>query len=74
MVSADHGAVDHLDRLRCGAAAAQRFEQEVPQPRPAPAQELTIDCVPLAKLFRQFAPRRSGARHPKYAVEGAPVI
>ena len=74
MVGADHGAVDHLDRLGRNTAAAQRFEQKIPQARPAPAQELSIDRVPLAKLFGQIAPRRSSTRHPEYAVQRAPVI
>lgn len=74
MMGADHGAVDHLDRLGRSATVAQRFEQKVPHSRPAPAQELAIHRIPLAKLFGQIAPRRSGTRHPEYAVQRAPMI
>src|SRR5665213_3333298 len=74
MVGADHGAVDHLDRLRRGATVAKPFEQQVPQARPAPAQELAIDRVPLAEFLRQIAPRRARPRHPEYTVQRAPMI
>ncbi len=74
MVGADHCAVDHLDRLWRSATVAKGLEQKVPHSRPAPAQKLLIDRVPLAKLFGQIAPWRSGTRHPEYAIQRAPVI
>src|SRR5207253_5265174 len=47
---------------------------QVPETRPAPTQELTIDRVAFAMFLRQIAPRRAGARHPEDAVQRPPVI
>jgi hypothetical protein len=74
MVGADHGAVDHLDRLWCRPTIGQGLQQKIPQSSSAPSKELAIDGVPFAELFGQIAPGSSGARDPEYTVKCAPMI
>ncbi len=74
MVGADNGRVDHLNGLRRDATVGKRFEQQVPEPRPAPSQKLPIDRVPFARFPGQIAPRCACPRDPEDAVQCAPVI
>ena len=74
MVGADHGAVDHLDRLWCRTTIGQGLQQKIPQSNSAPSKELAIDGVPFAELFGQIAPGSAGARDPEYTVQCAPMI
>ncbi len=43
MMGPDHGAVDHLTRVRDQPAFVQRLEDLLPQTGKCPAEELAID-------------------------------
>lgn len=62
MISADHGAIDHLQFVRCNPRAVQRVQDVLPQPCECPVAEPAADLEPLAELFGQVTPGRAGAR------------
>ena len=74
MVSANHGAVDHLERVRHGPAAVQCLHDVLPEPGQRPAPELPVDARPLAELFGQVSPRSPGPGDPEHAIQNTAVI
>lgn len=74
MMSANHGGIDHLDRLGRRAAIGERLQEDVPEAFQAPSSKLLIDRVPVAERFGQVVPRRAGARNPENAIERATVL
>ena len=74
MMGADHGAIDHLKRVRDNPAFVQRLHDLLPQPRQGPAPELAVDAGPLAELFWQVTPRRTGARDPENAIQNKAMV
>ena len=74
MMGADHGAVDHLQRVRHDPAFVQRIKDLLPQPGQRPASELTIDGRPLAELFGKVAPWRARPRNPENTIQNKAVV
>jgi len=74
MMSANHGAVDHLQRIRHDPALVQRLQDLFPQPRQRPAPELPIDRRPFAELFRQVAPGRPRSGDPENPIQNKPMV
>src|SRR5882724_11599848 len=70
----DHRAVEAVVGVVRQPAIGQGFQNRVPDAPLAPAAKALVDAVPLAELFRQVAPRRTGAQHPQHAVHERPVI
>ena len=74
MMSADHGGIDHLNRLGRGAAIGECLQENVPEAFQAPSSKLLIDRIPIAKLFGQIAPGRPCARDPENTIERAAML
>ena len=74
MMSADHSAVDHLQRIRHRPTLVQGVHDVLPKPRQRPASKLPVDTRPLAELFRQVTPGRAGARDPENSIKNKPVV
>ena len=74
MMSANHGAVDHLQRIRHDPALVQRLQDLFPQPRQRPAPELPIDRRPFAELFRQVASGRPRSGDPENPIQNKPMV
>ena len=65
VVGSDHGAVDDLELVGRKLGLAQGTQGVLPQHGARPAPELPVDSGPLAKLFWQVPPGRTGPRDPK---------
>jgi hypothetical protein len=69
---------DHARRPSGNTAIASFARDAEPGTRDylsiAPAAKPPIDCVPVAKLGRNIAPRRAAAKPPEYSVDDRPVL
>ena len=74
MMGTDHGAVDHLQLVWRNPRVVQRVEDILPQSGQGPAAELAVDRRPLAELFGQVAPRRTGSCDPEYTIQNKTMI
>lgn len=74
MMGPDHGAVYHLKGVWHGPALVQGVQDILPEPRQRPAPELAVDARPLAKLFRQIAPWRTGSGNPENPIKNTAVV
>ena len=74
MMCAHDCRVHHLQCCIGQAAAGERLQDHVPDAAVGPASELSKDRIPIAELFRQITPRRTGSHQPKHRVEHAAMV
>ena len=74
MMGANHGAVDHLERVRDQPARVKGLQYPFPQPGQRPTPELPVDRRPLAELFRQVSPRRPRSRDPENPIQNNAMV
>jgi hypothetical protein len=53
---------------------AQLGEKPLPDALLCPSPETSEHAVPVAKLFRQVAPRRAGADQPQHGINEQPIV
>jgi hypothetical protein len=73
VVSANDGAVDHLQSIGIIATIGQGLQQHIPKARGGPAPVLPVDRVPLAQLRWQITPGNAGPHYPEDGIQPSAV-
>lgn len=74
MMSANHSAVDHLQRVRHGPALVQRVHDLLQKPRKRPSSELSVDAGPLSEFLRQVPPRCASPCDPENPIKNETMV
>lgn len=74
MMGANHGAVDHLQRVWNGTALVQSIHDLLPLPGQRPTSELAVNAGPFAELFGQVTPWGSGSRDPENPIKNKAMV
>jgi hypothetical protein len=69
VVSANDGAVDHLQGIGITATIGQGLQQYIPKAGGGPAPVLPVDRVPVAQLRWQITPGNACPRHPEDGIQ-----
>lgn len=74
MMSADDGAVDHLECVWDGSTLVEGLKNAFPKTSQCPTAKVPVNAGPLAELFGQVAPRRSCAGYPENPFKNKTVV